>query len=591
MNRMRRALGRTLVGVTGLAAVLATTAAFAPASVGATTTTWVPKPMCANPAPGHKACQGVRLVKKQVPVASTDGKRAAAIRRAISRSQLGGPAGGYTPMDLARAYGVNADAAVGATQTVAIVDAYDDPTVRADLNTFNAKYRLPAETAKSFRVVNQSGGTSLPAADPGWAGEITLDVQAVRGLCHRCKILLVEADNSSDQALADAVNTAVGLGATEVTNSYGGSEDDPENTQAVAKAYDHPGVVITASSGDDGWYDWDYFNEITSVAVPPSADTPEIPAAYPTVVGVGGTSLYLNPDSTRASEQVWNTNGPSDAYGYSIGFPLGASGSGCSTSYDAFSWQRDLHGYGGLGCGAKRSSVDVAAVADPFTGFDDYQSWGADPQGWGTVGGTSLSSPVIAAIWALAGGAHGVDYPALSLYGHFNGERGKHTYDVTVGGTGACDTSSLRACYNSFGGNPNDFALGFGLIDCGFADSGPMVLNQRWQCYAKPGYDGVAGVGTPKGVSGFTRTGPHAVIASPGIVRHRHAKRFSAAGTTDPFPGGRITRYAWNFGDGHTATGTSPSHTYAKKGKRTITLKVSDSYGFTAVAKRRIAVR
>lgn len=595
-----KVLRRALVGVTGLAAVLAATAAVAPSSVGATTTTttWVPKPICSQPAVGHKGCLGIKLVKRRVSLDSVSAKRADAVRRAITRSsQLGGPAGGYTPMDLAKAYGVNPDAAAGATQTVAVVDAYNDPSVRYDLDFFNAEYGLPAETAKSFRVVDQGGSSidpesaTTPSPDEGWAGEITLDVQAVRGLCHLCKILLVEADSSSDQDLADAVDTAVRLGATEVTNSYGGPETDPQNTADVSKAYDHPGVVITASSGDDGWYDWDYFNATAGgSSVAPSANTPEIPASYPTVVGVGGTSLYLNDDSTRAGEQVWNTNGPSDAYGYSLGFPLGASGSGCSTTYTAFPWQRDLAGYGGLGCGTKRSSVDVAAVADPFTGFDVYQSFGG-PSAWETVGGTSLSSPLVAAIWALAGGAHGVAYPSLSLYGHFNGDSTRHTYDVTIGGTGACDTASLGSCYSSFGGNPNVYSILFGLIDCGFTASTDEYLGNRSQCYARPGYDGVAGVGTPDGLGGFTRTGPHAVIASPGTVKHRVAKKFSAAGTTDPFPGGRITRYAWNFGDGHTATGKTPTHTYATKGKRTITLKVTDSYGFTATTKRRITVR
>jgi PKD repeat protein len=74
-------------------------------------------------------------------------------------------------------------------------------------------------------------------------------------------------------------------------------------------------------------------------------------------------------------------------------------------------------------------------------------------------------------------------------------------------------------------------------------------------------------------------------------VRHLSAKRFSAVGSRDPFPGGRITRYAWNFGDGHTATGRRASHTYATRGTRTITLKVTDSYGFTGVVKRRVSVR
>jgi len=227
-----------------------------------------------------------------------------------------------------------------------------------------------------------------------------------------------------------------------------------------------------------------------------------------------------------------------------------------------------------------RSAVDIAAVADPFTGYDIFETYPAGSGAWSTIGGTSLASPVIAAMWALAGGPKGVAYPSLSLYGHFASDHTAHTYDVTVGGTGFCGIESPAGCFDYWGNNPN--ALGDGTVDCGFGASGSAVLAHRAQCDAQPGYDGVAGVGTPKGTTVFTPMAPTARIKHAGAVKHGHAASFNAHSSTDPFPGGSIASYSWSWGDGTTSTGATPSHTYAKKGSRTITLTVKDNYGRSA---------
>src|SRR5262249_28169060 len=137
-----------------------------------------------------------------------------------------GPAGGYTPADLAKAYGVNPNTTT--SQVVAVVDAFKDPSVLTELNTFDAQYGLPNESATSFKVVNQVAGTDLsavPGAATDWAAEAALDVQAVRGLCHQCRIVLVEAYSAVPANLATAVNTAATtLHANIISNSYGGSE-------------------------------------------------------------------------------------------------------------------------------------------------------------------------------------------------------------------------------------------------------------------------------------------------------------------------------------------------------------------------------
>jgi subtilase family serine protease len=172
-----------------------------------------------------------------------------------------GPAGGYAPSALATAYGYDPAAALTSPQTVAIVDAHNNPHALADLNAFDDQYGLPHETSATFKKVNQNGNASpLPTFDGGWAVEISLDVQAVRGACNNCKILLVEAKTPLGSDLAVAVNTAARLGATEISNSYGGPEAANLPT-SIKQAYNHPGIVITASTGDDGWFSWDLAND------------------------------------------------------------------------------------------------------------------------------------------------------------------------------------------------------------------------------------------------------------------------------------------------------------------------------------------
>ena len=560
----------------------------ATASAAGTTTVWVPTSVCGAPQPGHMACLAQKLVKHVVPSSSSVRAAAAKARPALTD----GPAGGYTGLELAKAYGLNVNGA--ASQTVAIVDAFDDPTVLSDLNHFDAANGIAAETSSSFREVFDTPGHATPTADPGWALEITLDVQAVRGLCHKCKILLVEANSDSDADIGHAAAYAA-QHARIVSNSYGTPDTDPDATAGVMADYNKPGVAMIAASGDDGWYGWDFANcnntDCGGAGQSPD-NAPSVPASLNTVVGVGGTALHLTPSGTRAAEQVWNENGQGDIFGFNLGEPMGASGSGCSTKYGPQRWQSHVSNYGSLGCGTKRNGVDIAADADPYTGFDIYQNFGntnCPSFCWETIGGTSLASPLIAAMWALAGGPGSVTYPALSLYGHFRATAGS-TYDVTVGGTGLCDWASPVAC--NAGINPNQ--PGFEL-DCAWNLSGSSdaVLPHRYQCYAQPGYDGVSGVGTPRGTTVFKPMTPHAVIRSPGTVTHNVTHTFSAVGTSDPFPGGGIRTYSWNWGDGHTTNTSSvtASHTYTSQSTRTITLTVTDIYGMKASKKITISVK
>jgi subtilase family serine protease len=331
---------------------------------------------------------------------------------------------GYGYQDLRAAYGVTSTALTnGGAQTIAIVDAYDNKTAEADLATYRSYYGLPACTTANgcFRKVNQNGVQgSYPQNNQGWALEVSLDLDMASAMCPNCHILLVEAKNNQNASLYAAVDTAVRLGATVVSNSYGGKETSADTASNVH--YNHPGVAITASSGDAGY-------------------GVEYPAASPYVTSVGGTTLTSS--GSGYTETVWN-----------------GAGSGCSKYQPKPSWQGDAQ------C-ATRTVADVSAVADPNTGVAVYDSncsslsalSGKCFKGWGQVGGTSASAPIVAAIYALAGNATSLN-AAQSTY-----TNAAALHDVTTGSNGSC---------------------------------GGVYL-----CTAGPGYDGPTGNGTPNGIGAF----------------------------------------------------------------------------------------
>jgi subtilase family serine protease len=296
---------------------------------------------------------------------------------------------GYGPADLQSAYALPS-ATAGNGQTVAIVDAFDDPTAEQDLATYRSNYGLPPCTTANgcFRKVNQTGGT-LPMPPPGadWGLEISLDLDMVSAVCPNCHILLVEATTNLNTDLYTAVDTAARLGANAISNSYGGDESSSETADDVH--FNHPGVAITASSGDDG-YGVSY------------------PAASRFVTAVGGTSLTRGGGTRGWTESAWS-----------------GAGSGCSAYEAKPAWQTDS------GC-ARRTVSDVSAVADPDTGVAVLYA-GL----WFTVGGTSASSPIIAGVYALAGNASSVNYGSYP-YSHTTS-----LFDVVTGSNGTCSPAYL----------------------------------------------------------------------------------------------------------------------------------------------------
>jgi subtilase family serine protease len=507
-----------------------------------------------------------------------------------------GPHQGYSPANLAAAYKLVPDTRTNLT--VAVVDAYDDPRIVHELNTFDRHYGLPTETRASFRRVDQTGGADLPRTDWDWAGEIALDVQAVRATCNKCKILLVEAKDAATKNLAAAVNTAVRLGADIVSNSYGGPEAGV--TRATELAYRHPGVVITAATGDDGWYSWDFVDTVDSLGQRGmSDDMPNAPASLPSVVAVGGTTLRLNADGTRTAETVWNSNGPDN-----VGPFVGASGGGCSLRFKAPAWQLAVAGYAKTGCGSKRLAGDVSAVGDPRTGFSVYAPDPGRPgvDSWQVFGGTSLAAPLVAGMYGLAGGSGGVRYTAQSLYLNYQYHPG-WAHDVREGGTGYCGGDSAANCSLAVRqatllatGNPNNLADSqgnwLGLLDCGFAyDGSEGTRANNTQCNAAPGYDGPSGVGTVNGVRLLRSAQPSVQLAHPHRLRAGVAQIYRAVRFVDTI--GTPVRYVFRWGDGTPPTRAARwyvRHRFAEPGRYVVRVSVVDSLGRTATAAEAVRV-
>jgi subtilase family serine protease len=325
---------------------------------------------------------------------------------------------GLSPADLLSAYSLGAAAAAnGSGQTIAIVDAFNDPTAEADLGVYRNFFGLSACTTANgcFSKVNQTGGTTYPPTDGGWAEEISLDLDMASAICPNCKILLVEATSASFANLGAAENFAAAH-ATVISNSYGGSD---ARDSTFGSFYNHPGVAITVSSGDSGF-------------------GVEYPASSHFVTAVGGTTLTKATGTARGwTESVWS-----------------GAGSGCSRLNTALTSAPSSL----TGC-SRRAVADVSAVADPNTGVSVYDSTAFQGfVGWLTFGGTSVSAPIIAGVYGLAGNA-------ASINNNFPYTHASSFNDVTSGSNGSCSPAKL--------------------------------------CTAGTGWDGPTGVGTPNGTGGL----------------------------------------------------------------------------------------
>jgi hypothetical protein len=373
--------------------------------------------VCPTPArPGQMACMA--LLPSRVRPTGTDLQAA----------------DGYQPAVLQEAYGLtSAAASAGSGRTVAIVDAYNDAAAGPDLSTYRSQLGLPACSTSGgcLRIVNQAGGSALPAADStgAWQLEESLDLDMVSAICPNCKILLVEAKSDNIPDLATAEHYAV-RHANVVSNSWGsGAEFIGEN--AFDTDFNYPGVPVVAAAGDSGY-------------------GTQYPAASQFVTAVGGTTLTGATSSSPGRQQAW-----------------AGTGSGCSSLEARPSWQTVDAAFAGCG---NRTEADVSADADPSTGVAVFDSFKGG--GWRPVGGTSVAAPLIAAVYALAGGALPGSYPASYPY---------------LKPAGLTDVTS---------GTPN----------------GSCEPDRSYLCQARVGYDGPTGLGTPDGTGSFA--GPSAALVT-----------------------------------------------------------------------------
>ncbi|HVV21729.1 MAG TPA: carboxypeptidase regulatory-like domain-containing protein [Pseudonocardiaceae bacterium] len=390
-----------------------------------------------------------------VGVADSTGKLAA------KPAAAGPPTTALGPQQIQSAYQLP-DA--GSGETVAIVDAFGYDNAESDLAVFRSYYGLPACTSANgcFTKVDQHGGTNYPPEDAGWSVETALDLDAVSSACPKCKILLVEGDTNGLDDLGQAVDTAANMGAVAISNSYGIDGEDP-GEQSLDQYYDHPGIAVTVSTGDNG-------------------NVQSWPAENPTVTAVGGTRLTPDGSARGWTETAWDSGG-----------------SGCSLYEPKPDFQADI----ATTCPGTRANADISADADPASGLAVYNTLGQS--GWAQWGGTSLASPLVAAMYALAGTPTPGTYPVTYPY---------H------------DTAGL-----------NDITQGTNS-DCG------TIL-----CTAGAGWDGPTGLGTPKGVGALT-------LGKTGEVTGTVTDNASGAGIS----GVTVTATAGN-GDRYTAT-TESDGTY-----------------------------
>jgi subtilase family serine protease len=329
---------------------------------------------------------------------------------------------GYGPADLQAAY--NLGSVIGNPGgTVALVLWNSDPNLEADLAVYRKNFGLPPCTVKSgcLMIVNQKGGTKkLPPGNTGDGLEESLDVDMVSANCPNCKIIYVEAAQANTGDLLIAENTAAKMaGVVAMSNSW-----DTPGTEIPNKkfrlAFDHPGQAVVASAGDGGY-------SVSS------------PSDYDTLTSAVGTTLSKGGSGRGWTETVWS-----------------GTGSGCSKIINPRSWQLKLVIKDKLtGC-KKRVVGDVAYDANPGTGVAVYDSYGYG--GWIVVGGTSVSAPAEAALYALSGNTTGV--PSALAYANLSS-----FYDITSGQNGTCTPA--------------------------------------WLCTAEVGFDAPTGVGSPNGIGGF----------------------------------------------------------------------------------------
>ncbi|HKB28874.1 MAG TPA: S53 family peptidase, partial [Candidatus Limnocylindrales bacterium] len=436
-----------------------------------------------------------------------------------SNTQLGHLAScGYQPSEIHTAYDMNplyAQGLDGAGQTVVIVDAWGSGTIAQDAEIFSQLYGLPDITADNFQVVKGDGiwnnnGVPNRRTIGGWAGEVTLDVEWAHAMAPGAKIALVVSPNGPDSPhgqgggpLFEAVNLAVarGLGNV-VSNSWSTVEGfiSPAATatmERILKGAAAKGIDVNFSSGDNG-------DEVARTGLL----TVDYPASSPNATGVGGTSLFLNPDNSIRFQTGWGNNetriasfasagAPPVVPPLHLGFVFGAGG-GSSITFAKPDFQSGL-------AGSTRQVPDISFVADPFTGVEIIQTLdlGGGPQAFvEVIGGTSLACPVFSGLMAVASqkAGHGLGQAAPLLYALGSGITDVTAMTSPDNVSGVIDGAPQSAASLAAPlGNTTDFVSAFfqGSTSRWYV----LTFGTNSSLTTGPGWDNVTGLGTPDGAS------------------------------------------------------------------------------------------
>jgi hypothetical protein len=338
---------------------------------------------------------------------------ARATERPLLRAVAAAGTGPVTPAEIHSAYALPDRGAPG--QTIAVVSAYDDPSIQADLAAYDAHFGLPACTFADgcLRKVNEHG-QSRPYPGPDvsggqWVTESALGTEIAHGVCQSCRLLLVEAETASKLDISTAVAGAAKAGATVVVTNFNGGEDSIDNDWG--SNYLQAKAAIVAAAGDAQGGTYGYTGE------------PSFPSNLPSVLGVGGTSLRVGSSGRYAGEMAWP-----------------GTVSGCSLFQLAASWQTAAAK--AAGCGTHRATADLSAVATPGA-LVHITGAGLAGGPWYTAEGTSLSAPIIAGVIGLAGSLG--DQETQTLYARARTDPGAF-HDIRAGvNAPACESLICRA--------------------------------------------------------------------------------------------------------------------------------------------------
>jgi hypothetical protein len=424
-----------------------------------------------------------------------------------------GTAGPITPAQMQTAYGVNLISfggvqGTGQGQTIAIVDAYNDPNIIADAQAFSTQFGLPqfnVSGGPTLQVLNEFGGTTLPSnANPAgtWDVEESLDVEWAHAIAPQANIILFEANTNYWGDLADTEQTAAGTaGVSVVSNSWGGGElpNDTGYDSTFVTPAGHQGVTFLASAGDYG--------------------APALyPAVSPNVVAVGGTTLNVDSSGNYLSESAWTDGG---------------GGISLYESQPAYQTGK-INGANPT----QRTAPDISMDADLNTGVDVLDTFYSSS--YFEVGGTSLSSPMMAGLVAIANQGR-----ALNGLSSLDGE-----------------SQTLPALYDIASGNFHDITTG---------DNG-------WP--AGPGYDLATGLGTPIANNLVPALAAYqSTVTSPAAITIYGSNSYTFSGSSismnDPAATGNSDSLSLSVADGTLALGSTAGLTFFSGANGTSSMTVT----------------